>query len=78
MNTQNSSTKLYVVLSLLILVMMGLVGCGTLEVGALPVDAASEASGTGIQIGIEPTPIPETLTYTNNLYGFKVSVQGGG
>ena len=74
MNTQNISTKLYVVLSLLILVMMGLVGCGTLEVGALPVDAASgyeEASGTGIQIGIEPTPIPETLTYTNNFYGFK-------
>ena len=75
MNTQNISTKLYVLLSLLILVMMGLVGCGTLEVGALPVDAASgyaeEAPGTGIQIGIEPTPIPETLTYTNNFYGFK-------
>ena len=41
MNTKNLSIKMSAALSLLILVMMGLVGCGTLEIGALPADAAS-------------------------------------
>ena len=81
MNTKRFSIKLYVALSLLILVMIGLVGCGTLEVGALPDDAASVSNGdaveadevqiTGIEIGIEPTPMPENLTYSNDFYGFK-------
>ncbi len=73
--------KMYLALLLLILVMMGLEGCGILEVGALPVDPISATNGdgveakeeqsTGIQIGIEPTPTPEILTYTNDFYGFK-------
>jgi len=83
MNTKKLSTKLYVAFFLLILLMTGLVGCGTLEVGALPADTASasigevgaieaeEAQIKGIEIGIEPTPMPERLTYTNDFYGFK-------
>lgn len=83
MNTKKLSTKLYVALSLLILVMIGLVGCGTLEIGAISADTATanngdagaaeagEAQVKGIEIGIEPTPMPETLTYTNDFYGFK-------
>ena len=73
MNTKKLSVKLYAALSLLTLAMMVLVGCGTLEVSASPVDAAGAegAQSTGIQIGIEPTPTPETLTYLNNFYGFK-------
>ena len=68
-------------LSFLALMMVGLVGCGTLEVGAMPVEAApgrnmdvveaEEEQVKGIEIGIEPTPMPETSTYTNNFYGFK-------
>ena len=34
MNTNKLSANFYVALSLLLLLMMGLVGCGTLEVGA--------------------------------------------
>ena len=83
MNTKRFSIKLYVSASLLILVMLGLVGCGTLEVGALPADAASANNGAagaaeagkaqvkGIEIGIEPTPMPEMQTYSNDFYGFK-------
>ena len=83
MNTKQQIIKQYIVLSFLTLIMIGLVGCGTLEVGALPADAISASNGEagateageaqvkGIEIGIEPTPMPETLTYTNNFYGFK-------
>ncbi len=70
MNIKILSTKVYLALSLLILVTMGLTGCGTLEVGTSPVDT-EEALGTGIKIGIEPTPAPETLSYINDIYGFK-------
>ena len=45
MNTKNNSTKLYIALSLLILAMIGLVGCGTLEFGALPEDVPSVSNG---------------------------------
>ena len=73
----------YLALSSLILIIIGLAGCGPLEIGVLPADAeventgeagateAGEAQVKGIEIGIEPTPMPETLTYTNNFYGFK-------
>jgi hypothetical protein len=87
MNTIQQTTKQYLALSFLILIMIGLVGCGNLEVGAMPADAPSanksedvtdtgaakedEESFNGIEIGIEPTPMPETLTYANNFYGFK-------
>ena len=78
MDTNKSTIKLYLALSLLLLVVMMLVGCGTLEVGAVSADAvpasngdAGDAEVKGIEIGIEPTPMPETLTYTNDFYGFK-------
>jgi hypothetical protein len=56
---------------------MGLTGCGGLEIGAISPDTAgedgvqSDAPRKGIEIGIEPTPMPENLTYTNDFYGFK-------
>ena len=83
MKTKKQIIKQYLALSYLILLMMGLVGCGSLEVGALPEDTATarnedpgaaeggEAQIKGIEIGIEPTPMPEVLTYTNDFYGFK-------
>jgi hypothetical protein len=48
----------------------GLAGCGAVEVGA--VDAGSEEDGA-IQIGVEPTPMPQMLSYMNYVYGFKFS-----
>ena len=83
MNIKKRTIKQIMALSFLTLIMIGLVGCGTLEVGALPADAISASNGEagateageaqvkGIEIGIEPTPMPETLTYINNFYGFK-------
>jgi len=78
MKTKQQIIKQIFALPFLILLMMGLVGCGSLEVGALPADDASANDGgteevqvKGIEIGIEPTPMPETLTYTNDFYGFK-------
>jgi hypothetical protein len=80
MNAKKLSINLYLALFLLILVTMGLVGCGTLEVGAIladSVDASDEGKGVmeaeedqvkGIEIGIEP---PSMLTYINDFYGFK-------
>ncbi|MFC1923699.1 hypothetical protein ACFLY4_10475 [Chloroflexota bacterium] len=78
MKTKQQIIKQIMALSFLILLMMGLLGCGSMEVGALPADDASANDGEteevqvkGIEIGIEPTPMPETLTYTNDFYGFK-------
>ena len=73
MNTKKLSIKLYAALSLLILVMLGLVGCGSIEVGAVDANSADADVGEvkAFEVGIEPTPMPETLTYTNDFYGFK-------
>jgi hypothetical protein len=83
MNTKKKYKKNTIIISLLILVMVGIAGCGTLEVGALPVEAVSgnnESIGNagigdqgvgGIEIGIEPTPMPGKLSYTNDTYGFE-------
>lgn len=87
MNTKQQKIKQYLALSFLTLIMIGLVGCGNLEVGALPEDTSpantseevvtEEAAESekkpfnGIEIGIEPTPMPETFTYVNDFYGFK-------
>jgi hypothetical protein len=76
MNTKNLSTKLYVALSLLILVMMGLVGCDTLEVRAVeaktveanPLDAeAVEITNDEVQKepdngSVDMTPTDQPLT----------------
>jgi len=73
MNTNKISRNMSIALPLLILVMIGLVGCRSIEVGA--VDATSiEADAEevkSIEIGIEPTPMPMQLTYANDFYGFK-------
>ena len=77
MNTINLSIKYYVALALLTLVSVVLVGCGSVEVGSSSMETsplsneAEEARGTGVEIGIEPTPIPETVSYANDFYGFK-------
>jgi hypothetical protein len=78
MKTKQQIIKLIFALPFLILLMMGLAGCGSLEVGALSADetltndgGTEEVQVKGIEIGIEPTPMPETLTYTNDFYGFK-------
>lgn len=83
MNAKQQVFIQYLALSSLILVFIGLAGCAPLEVGILPADADSGSNGdnglaesedagyNGIQIGIEPTPMPETFTYVNDFYGFK-------
>ena len=77
MNTKKQIIKQYVAMSSLILVMIGLVGCASLEFGAIPADATPALDGIaeeqvkGIEFGIEPTPMPENLTYSNDFYGFK-------
>ena len=65
--------KLAVMCSLLGLVMIGLAGCVGIEVGVEDVSSTEAAPGEGnlIEIGIEPTPMPEKLSYTNEFYGFK-------
>jgi hypothetical protein len=52
---------------------MGVVGCGSIEVGAEGVNStgADGVEGKAIEVGIQPTPMPEKLTYTNDFYGFK-------
>ena len=73
MNTNKLSTNIYVALPLLILVMAGVVGCGSIEVGAVEVNSEEDKAGEvrAIEVGIEPTPMPENLTYSNDFYGFK-------
>jgi hypothetical protein len=73
MNTHKFSTKMYIALSLLMLLTLGLVGCKSIEVGAVEADsdAGDTEEVTAIEIGIEPTPMPEMLSYQNDYYGFK-------
>ncbi|NOQ39152.1 MAG: hypothetical protein GQ562_02460, partial [Anaerolineales bacterium] len=68
MKPKRFTTKQYLAQMLLILVMLGLVGCGSIEVGAVDADSPDNSS---IEVGIEPTPMPEMHTYTNEYYGFK-------
>jgi hypothetical protein len=73
MNTNRLLRKLYVTVSLFILVMMGLAGCGVIEFAATET-GSSEAGGSaasGIEVGIEPTPTPGLRAYSNETYGFK-------
>ncbi|MES0362200.1 MAG: NBR1-Ig-like domain-containing protein [Anaerolineales bacterium] len=66
MNTKKLSINIYIALSLLILVVMGLVGCDALEVSAVeakavdvnPLDAET-VEVNDIEIGIDPTDSPE-------------------
>jgi len=77
MNNKIRTNLKYLLMPLFVLVLMGLTGCGGLEIGAISPDTAgedgvqSDAPRKGIEIGIEPTLMPENLTYTNDFYGFK-------
>jgi hypothetical protein len=83
MNAKQQILIQYIGLFSLILVIIGLAGCGPLEIGVLPTDAGAgndgmigpteseDAQFNGIEFGIEPTPMPETFTYVNDFYGFK-------
>lgn len=73
MNTNKLSRKMYATPFLLILAMMGLAGCGIIEVATIETGSSQAGGGEvgGIEVGIEPTPTPEMRTYTNETYGFK-------
>jgi hypothetical protein len=79
----NKLTKnLLIIFSFLFLIQPILVGCGTIRVAAVEPEGEnpgikaidSEAKGMNgigtLEIGIEPTPLPESTSYTNETYGF--------
>ena len=81
MKTKKFASYLTFAFSLCCLILPMLVGCGTVEAGVLPqpenVNPDRPESGmidldrTGtIEFGIEPTPLPERTSYTNETYGF--------
>ena len=73
MNTKNHFSKISLALSFLTLVLIGLTGCGPIDVGVLVADGAESDAGEvkALEVGIEPTPMPEKFTFTNDFYGFK-------
>ena len=88
MNTNKLSTITYSTWSLLILIMLGLTACGITqgtvvetvpaEIGAVdtPMKEAGAVEISTSEVGIEPTPMPGNLTYTNNVYGFEFEYPG--
>jgi hypothetical protein len=82
MKTKKSPLNLFAALSIFVLVLPILAGCGRVEAGAVqpvekdPHTAETESSGIdlgeigAIEAGIEPTPLPGRITYTNEVYGF--------
>jgi hypothetical protein len=58
MNAQHRSIKLFLILVFLVATIAPLAACTPAVMGA-------------VEIGVEPTPTPETLTYTNENYGFR-------
>lgn len=77
MDRKAKSNLMLAALVALLLAASGLAGCTTLEVGAVVEQSTPNPQGTvdeqsgGIEIGIEPTPTAERLTYTNPIYGFE-------
>ena len=81
MKTKTSSANLHIVFSLCLILIL-LVGCGTVEAGVVKPDPGTperantvsvgmDESGVGtIEVGIEPTPPPESSSYINNIYDF--------
>ncbi|MGD8456751.1 MAG: hypothetical protein PVF83_10225 [Anaerolineales bacterium] len=67
MKSNKNDTLLYLALLSLIVLSIGLAGCGAVEFG---VTQAGGEEG-GIEVGIEPTPTPQMLNYANSVYGFK-------
>jgi hypothetical protein len=82
MKTKKYPTHLYIIFSLCFLILPILAGCGTVEAGAAQPEpenhegAKTESGGLDpggigtIEIGVEPTPLPERASYTNHAYGF--------
>lgn len=82
MNIQRRTTKIMAILSLSTLVMVGLEGCNGIqssvvesepvetEVAEVNFEEMDLVESSTAQVEIEPTPIPEILTYTNETYGF--------
>ena len=82
MKTKKYPANLPIIFSLWFLILLLLAGCGTVEAGvvqpepeiterAKTVSGGIDPGGIGtIEVGIEPTPLPERSSYTNNVYGF--------
>jgi hypothetical protein len=73
MSSSGLSKKMYLALSSLTLLILGLAGCVGIEVGVEDVSSTEAEPGEGnlIEIGVEPTPTPAQKSYTNDFYGFK-------
>jgi peptidyl-Lys metalloendopeptidase len=83
MNTIKLSKPFYLVLAILWLILLVLAGCGIVDIsdpGLMPTEVSAvdaDVEGTGAletgttTVGIEPAPALETLTYTNEIYGFQ-------
>lgn len=73
MNIKKLFAKMHPALIALIVVLLGLVGCGIVEVSTIdPGSSEVDGSGVGaIEVGVEPTPTPEGLIYSNETYGFQ-------
>lgn len=82
MKTKKIPIHLYLALALICLILPMLVGCGTISAGAVHPEqeslgtAETESGGIDLskigtlEVGVEPTPLPEGITYTNETYGF--------
>ncbi len=82
MKTKKIPINLYLALALVFLILPMLVGCGTISAGAVQPEqenqgaAETESGGIAlgeigtIEVGVEPTPLPEGITYTNETYEF--------
>ena len=83
MNPNNTSNYLYIILLSLILIVIGAPGCNTIEAGtAAGKPGSSNPLATETQVvnkaetGAETTPMPDNLTYVNNVYGFEFEYPG--
>jgi hypothetical protein len=68
------STKTILALLGVVIAWLGLAGCGSIQAASMGSEPAGTLDGGGIgslEIGIEPTPTPTMLTYSNPEYGFK-------
>ena len=82
MKNKKPTANLLVLFAIWFLIQPVLAGCGTISVAAVQPDNKEPEiteidSGTRdfheigtIEIGIEPTPLPESSSYTNETYGF--------
>ncbi len=83
MKSRSNSSTIFIILSFLLLLLLGLIGCG--KSGSVVVETQATAVGgetitmnessvlqtdTG-EVGIESTPTSETITYSNKIYGFE-------